>query len=190
MTYCTRCGQLLIRKWMDGDTRERYVCGSCHEVHYENPKVLVWCVAYWREQILLCRRANEPGRGLWNPPAGFVEIGETLEEAACRELREETGLNLRPSCMVLYRVLSIPHMNQIYIGFRAELSAEPALRLGPEVLDARMYSEADVPLREFAFREMLTDVPEGFFRSLRSGEFMVFSETAKPVQSVGTPKRK
>ncbi|WP_414935599.1 NUDIX hydrolase [Amycolatopsis sp. cmx-11-51] len=53
-----------------------------------------------RGRILLIRRANEPGRGLWSVPGGRVEPGETDEAAVIREMREETGLNVMPSTYV------------------------------------------------------------------------------------------
>ncbi|WP_410605421.1 NUDIX hydrolase [Amycolatopsis sp. lyj-90] len=51
-------------------------------------------------RILLIRRANEPGRGLWSVPGGRVEPGETDEEAVIREMREETGLDVMPGTYV------------------------------------------------------------------------------------------
>ena len=63
---------------------------------YPRPCVSVDCVIFRREgdglQVLLINRKNEPFRGLWALPGGFVDMGETLEQAACRELHEETGL--------------------------------------------------------------------------------------------------
>ncbi|KZB82393.1 NUDIX hydrolase [Amycolatopsis regifaucium] len=51
-------------------------------------------------RILLIRRANEPGRGLWSVPGGRVEPGESDEAAVIREMREETGLNVTPGTLV------------------------------------------------------------------------------------------
>jgi ADP-ribose pyrophosphatase YjhB (NUDIX family) len=164
---------------VEGDAVERSVCLGCRQVHYENPKVLVWCFAYWKDRLLLCRRAIPPSQGLWNPPAGFVEMGESLEEAAAREMAEEVGLTLSPAAMLLYRVASIPHMNEVYIGFRAELTEVPVLVPGPEVLEARLWSEAEFPVQQFAFRELLEDVPEDFFRCLRHREFPIVAVTVR-----------
>jgi len=52
------------------------------------------------EHVLLCRRANEPGSGLWSFPAGFVDRGETPEEALIREVAEETGLEAEVSRLI------------------------------------------------------------------------------------------
>jgi len=181
MKYCGECGQSLVKVTLGGDALERSMCVSCGRISYENPKVLVWCFAHWQQRILLCRRAHEPARGLWNPPAGFVEMGETLEEAAAREMYEEVGLRLSPAHLTLYRVASIPHMNEIYVGFRSELSEEPELNPGPEVLEARLWAEAEFPVTEFAFRDMLKDVPDDFFRCLRIHDFPILSVTIRPV---------
>ena len=58
-------------------------------MHYQNPKIVAGCVPEHEGQILLCRRAIEPRRGFWTVPAGFMEMGETLAEAALRETWEE-----------------------------------------------------------------------------------------------------
>jgi ADP-ribose pyrophosphatase YjhB (NUDIX family) len=180
MAFCTLCGQRLIRRWLEVEARERDVCGSCHAVHYENPKVLVACFMYWRDRIILCRRAEEPGKGYWYPPVGYVEAGETLEEAAARELREEVGLEVPPSRMMLYDVASLPHINQIYVSYRAELTSEPNLTPGKEVLEAGLFSESDVPLGRLAFEDIAVGVLRAFFRRLQSGHFPVQSVTLRP----------
>lgn len=92
--YCTRCAETLIIRYVEG--RERKVCVSCGLTHYENP-VPAACVVLVdeNEQILLTKRNVEPGRNLWCLPGGFIELGESPEKAAIRELEEETGLKGR-----------------------------------------------------------------------------------------------
>jgi NAD+ diphosphatase len=110
---------------------------------------------------------------LWNPPGGFVEAGESLEEAMARELNEEAGIDLPVSRFSLYRVASVPHMNQVYVGFRVEFESEPALSPGPEAMDAKFFSERTLGSREIAFNEMIPDKPADVFARLRSREFAV-----------------
>jgi len=173
MKYCHECGRPLVQTVHLPDPRPRLTCAQCGSIHYENPKVLVWCLAHWGEKMLLCRRAIEPARGLWNPPAGFVEAGETLEEAMARELREETGIDLETSRFSLYRVASVPHMNQIYVGFRAEFDTEPALIPGPESAEVRFFAEQTIGPGEVAFNDMIPDTPADVFARLRSRDFSV-----------------
>lgn len=74
----------------------------------------------WGEQVLLCRRAIEPRRGFRTLPAGFMENGETLEQAAARETLEEACARVHG--MQLYTLFDLPHINQVYMLFRAELA--------------------------------------------------------------------
>jgi ADP-ribose pyrophosphatase YjhB (NUDIX family) len=179
MPFCSACGGKTARLWYDADQRFRDVCVVCSRIQYDNPKLIVWCFAYWNARLVLCRRAIEPALGLWNAPSGFVEGDETLEEAAARETREETGLEISPSRMILYRVACIPHIKQVWVGFRTELEAEPAFAPGPESLEVKLFAEEEIPLHEFAFHDMIPHVPHDFFRSLREGEFTVKSEVVR-----------
>ena len=85
MKFCSQCGAGEMH-WRipEGDNRPRHVCGQCHEVFYQNPKIVVGSIPEWGDQILLCKRAIPPRYGYWTLPAGFMENAETTQEAAAR----------------------------------------------------------------------------------------------------------
>ena len=87
---------------------------SCHE-YPETPLVGVGVVVILNgERVLLIQRANEPGRGIWAIPGGAVELGETLEQAALREVREECGLDVELGPLVDFYDLIVPdHQGRI-----------------------------------------------------------------------------
>ncbi len=89
MRYCSNCGHEVVVTIPAGDNLPRFVCEACGTIHYQNPKLVVGCLAEWQGRILLCRRAIEPRKGFWTLPAGFMENGETTEQAALRETAEE-----------------------------------------------------------------------------------------------------
>ena len=91
--YCPRCAGLLIEELRFG--RIRPVCPACGWIHFVDPKVAAAVLVERDGQILLARRANEPFRGLWTLPAGFINGDEDPAEAAVRECLEETGLSVR-----------------------------------------------------------------------------------------------
>jgi 8-oxo-dGTP diphosphatase len=88
--YCPKCGHALVYRRRHDRLRPR--CPACDFVVYHDPKVAVVVVIIEDERVLLVKRANEPGKGLWACPAGFVDHDEAPEHAAMRETREETGL--------------------------------------------------------------------------------------------------
>lgn len=67
-----------------------------HREYPEAPIVVVGVVVKRGHEVLLVRRLNEPSRGRWSLPGGMVELGETVREAARREVREECGLQVEP----------------------------------------------------------------------------------------------
>ncbi len=169
MNYCSACGARAISKWCDADNRARYVCTGCGKIHFENPKVLVACLAHSEGRIVMCRRAHAPAAGLWVPPSGFVEMGETLEAAATREAAEEAGLEVDAADLIPCAITSLPHLSEIYITFRVAV-AKPELTAGAESLDVALFDENDVPWDELAFPGTQNFL-RIFFRELRSGQF-------------------
>jgi ADP-ribose pyrophosphatase YjhB (NUDIX family) len=81
-----------------------------------------------------------------------MEMGETLEQAAIRETREETGVVVDPANLDLHIVSSVPWMSEVYVGFQARVS-EPQIRIGPESIDVRFFDEREIPWDTLAFKE-------------------------------------
>lgn len=93
MRYCPKCG---ARFATGGFERTPYpTCAACGFVFYRGPSLAAGCMVIEGGRLLLARRAIEPYEGTWYVPSGFVDYGETPEEAAVRELREETELTVR-----------------------------------------------------------------------------------------------
>jgi ADP-ribose pyrophosphatase YjhB (NUDIX family) len=173
LNFCNQCGTPLRRQPVSGDNRERAICIRCGQVHYENPRVLVSCFAYFGNRLLMSRRALKPEYGRWAPPSGFVENGETLEDAAARETFEETGVTIAAELMLLYGVASLPHISEIYVTFHAKLTTEPEVIPGAESLEAAFQTESQIRWDQLAFRQILGDYPHRFFRHLRNGSFPI-----------------
>ena len=90
--FCPRCGASVTHIEKFG--RARPVCPQCGWIHFVDPKVAAAALIVQDGRVLLVRRVNEPHRGLWTLPAGFINGGEDPAEAAARECLEETGLSV------------------------------------------------------------------------------------------------
>lgn len=150
--FCSSCGAPVARTRVEADARERDVCTACGEIHYRNPRILVTCIVEYEGRILLCRRAHEPAIGLWTTPAGFMETGESLQQAAARETHEECGVRLDEQALELHMISSIPWMSEVYVCFTASAPSAVATA-GPECTEVRWYEEREIPWDELAFVE-------------------------------------
>ena len=148
MNFCNQCGAKVELRIPPGDVVARHVCDACGTIHYQNPKLVVGCVPEHQGRILLCRRAIEPRRGFWTVPAGFMENGETMQDAAARECHEEALA--RGEIGSLLAVGSVTHAGQVHVMFRAKLIA-PQFAPGTESLEVGLYDEADIPWDKLAF---------------------------------------
>lgn len=149
MNFCSHCGATVHLSVIPGDTVMRFYCSACETVHYQNPKIIVGCIAVdENNRVLLCKRAIEPRIGKWGIPAGYLENGETIEAGAVRETFEES--NGVVAELSLHCIYNLPHVNQVYIYFRGKLVSwdfEP----NAETSAAGLFSENEIPWDELAF---------------------------------------
>lgn len=132
----------------DGDDRPRLVCGECGYILYENPKIIVGAVCVWEDRYLLCRRAIEPRRGFWTMPAGYMELNETSEDGAAREVWEEA--RARVEIDGLLAVYNIPRISQVHLIYRGHMLT-PEFAPGSESLEVRLFSWEEIPWNDLAY---------------------------------------
>jgi ADP-ribose pyrophosphatase YjhB (NUDIX family) len=176
MKFCSACGHSVTLKTPEGDSRLRHVCDHCHTIHYQNPNIVAGTVPVWGDKVLLCRRAIEPRLGYWTLPAGFMENGETVEQAAARETLEEACARVHN--LSIYTLIDVPHINQVHIFYRADL-VDLDYAAGPESLEVQLFDEADIPWSELAFRTVGRTL-EYYFADRRQQAFPVRSEAVEP----------
>lgn len=145
--YCPRCAAPLVVRLVQGEDRPRLVCDRGH-ILYVNPKLVVGVIPERRGRVLLLRRAIEPRYGAWTFPGGFMEIDESVEDAAARETLEETGVGVR--VLDLVGVYSRPGPGIVSIVFRGVVSSG-RISPGHEALEARWFDPKEIPWQELAY---------------------------------------
>jgi ADP-ribose pyrophosphatase YjhB (NUDIX family) len=150
LNFCTRCGDALQFGAVDGEDRDRLACGSCGFVAYVNPRLVVTTIPINADgEVVLLRRGIEPGKGWWAQPGGFLEVDETVTEAAIRETLEETGLIVEPGEIVgLYSRLEAA---VVVIAFEAKV-VRGEYRLNPEALEIQAFRPETIPWHGIAFK--------------------------------------
>ena len=138
MNFCSNCGARVTLRIPSGDSLPRHVCDACETIHYRNPLVVVGAIPVVDQRVLLCRRAIEPRRGFWTLPAGFMELDETTAQGAARETLEEA--QARVEIDEVFTLLSIPHVNQVHIFYRARL-LDMDFGPGEESLEVALFQE-------------------------------------------------
>ncbi|MFN0163558.1 MAG: NUDIX hydrolase [Burkholderiales bacterium] len=159
MRHCTVCGAQTRPLVPPGDGRARAVCGNCGAIQYDNPKIVVGCIARSGSSVLLCRRAIEPRYGTWTLPAGFMENGESTADGAARETREEAGAQVTD--LSPYMLIDVPDVNQVHLFFLARLN-DTGFEIGEESLEARLFTEKQIPWPELSFPTVITALRQYF----------------------------
>jgi len=149
LNFCSRCGASLRFGSVEGEDRERLACSDCGHVAYVNPRLVVTVFPITEAgEIVLIRRGIEPGKGSWAQPGGFLEVDETVNQAAIRETWEETGLLVEPGEMVgLYTRLEAA---VVTLAFEARIVGGTATPTR-EATEVRAFAPEEIPWSEIAF---------------------------------------
>ena len=141
--FCSRCGGGLRIADIPGEDRERLACDACGYIAYVNPRLVVTAIPITDAgEVILLRRGIEPAYGSWAQPGGFLEVDETVNQAAIRETFEETGLIVEPGELVgLYSRLEAA---VVVIAFEARVIGGTA-RTSVEALEVRAFPPAAIP---------------------------------------------
>lgn len=149
--FCPACGRPLVLRV--GFGQRRPTCESCNRVFFRDPKVAAAALVEREGKILLVRRVNEPERGKWSLPAGFLDGGEDPRRAAERECYEETGLEVRAGDLF-----------EIVYGAEHATGADIVLVYQTEILGGEVEARDDADAAEFFARD---DIPPLAFRATR-----------------------
>jgi ADP-ribose pyrophosphatase YjhB (NUDIX family) len=141
--FCPRCGEPAEISFP-----RSIACSHCGYAAYFNPKPVAATIPIDDQgRVILLRRGFDPGRGLWTFPGGFVELGESVEDAAHRETEEELGITVELERLV--GVYSRSEDRVVLIVFEARAAGRP--HTTPEAIEVRSFAATDVPWDELAF---------------------------------------
>ena len=144
LEFCSNCGIKNVYGFIEGNNR--YHCKGCDTIHYENPKPTATIICFRDNELLLAKRAFNPAKGEWGLPGGFMELNETLNEAAARELKEETNLD-----GTVKKVLSTcSHYGTIFgdillIGVEMEVLDFSPIQAGDDAEEVAFFSLDNLP---------------------------------------------
>ena len=148
LIYCSTCNTKNNFSTIEGELR--YHCPNCKTIHYQNPKPTATLICIKKNEILLVKRAFAPAKGEWSLPGGFIELGETPEDAAKRELKEETNLNGE----VVKLLGHCSHFNSVFgdillIGMEVEIKNWDNLIPGDDADEAGFFNIKNCPKLAF-----------------------------------------
>jgi 8-oxo-dGTP diphosphatase len=157
LEYCSNCGENNNFGLIEG--QKRFHCKLCKKIHYENPKPTATLICVNENKLLLVKRAVDPGKGKWGLPGGFIELGETPNEGAIRELKEETNLKGKP-----FRLLGhCSHHNTIFgdvllLGIQMKIENWSEMKAGDDAAEAKLFNLKDLPPLAFSCHEKIVEI--------------------------------
>jgi ADP-ribose pyrophosphatase YjhB (NUDIX family) len=146
--FCPQCGSALTARQIKANEAERLACPACDFVLFVDPKIAAGCIVELDGGIVLLRRAIEPGYGKWVFPGGYVDRGERVEDAAARETREESNLEVRITALL--DVYSYAGRPVVVVVYTAECIGG-CFAAADEALEARLFPPDSIPWNDLAF---------------------------------------
>ena len=141
--FCQRCAAELVRKEIEGTPRP--YCRRCGFTVFFDPKLAAVVLADVDDKLLMVRRGVEPQMGRWAFPSGYVDRGESVESAACREVKEETGMIVEIARLL--GVYSSDGRDVVLVAFAANVTGGD-MKAGHDAQDVGLFA-----------LEELTDLP-------------------------------
>lgn len=143
-THCYYCGEILTEKNVEG--RSRLFCKACNRPIYENP-IPATCVVVVdaRHQVLLVKRNVPPKIGQWCLPGGFIELGESPDQGAIRELKEETGMTGTIEKLIgVCTTPSTQYHSVLMVGYSI-VNVAGQIKPGDDASEVRWFHSANLP---------------------------------------------
>ncbi len=148
--FCCECGTALV----PADARQPPHCMRCGHTAYADPKVATGVLVERDGRLLLVRRNHEPAMGHWSFPSGYVDAGEVVEDAATREVQEETGLRVRLTRLI--GVYSTADEQVIFIAYAGEAPEGKAVA-GEEAYEVDWFPHDKLPQLAFPHDPEIVD---------------------------------
>src|ERR1043165_7083560 len=155
--FCPRCGGGLEKRIVKANEPKRLVCSACSFIFYQDPKVVASTIFMLNGGVVLLKRGGEPSLGQWVFPGGYVDRGESVADAAIRETREESQVDVKLG--PLLNVYSYPRSPNVIVVYTAEIIGGD-VGAGDESLEAKIFPAEEIPWEELAFdstRDALKD---------------------------------
>ena len=146
--FCPRCGGALDKKIVKTNEPRRLVCQACSFIFYQDPKVVAGTVFTLEGGIVLLKRGVEPALGKWVFPGGYVDRGESVRDAAVRETKEESQLDVKLG--PLLNVYSYPRSPNVIFVYTADVIGGE-LAAADESLAAQIFAPKELPWHDLAF---------------------------------------
>lgn len=151
-TYCSRCATPMALAMIGG--RDRSQCPSCGFILWRNPAPVGMALIEHEDQLVLIRRSEPPLADYWAPPAGYVECGESVPEAVCREAHEECGLVIELDGLI--GVYSQADVDVLIIAYGAR-SKGGRLVAGDDAKDVALFTPERLPVQAIPADGTATD---------------------------------
>jgi 8-oxo-dGTP diphosphatase len=146
--FCPRCGGGLEHRLIKANEPKRLICQACSFIFYQDPKVVAGTLFTLDGGIVLLKRGVEPALGKWVFPGGYVDRGESVRDAAVRETKEESQLDVKLG--PLLNVYSYQRSPNVIVVYTAEVIGG-TLAAADESLEARIFSPKEIPWHDLAF---------------------------------------